>query len=210
MKKLIIRNGFSTVVAVTSLWSLPLLISCDEKSGDTGTSSTTTPRKAKISFQDDRGVKIELAPTEKTFVVAMATWCPFCKVLKEALKDPNLVNATKSLDIVFVFENEWPTIEKMLIKEVGASEAKARLDEFKLSNNSEMFDPTFLGDLGHPAYFRSTESPKFDEGVPSAFNLKTLKFDTHPIQWLSEYFPVSKKVASDAWKKAEAKISSEN
>ena len=136
-----------------------------------------------LTVLDSHSAPKTIAFDNQCLVFAMATWCPHSKELKQLINNPHIKANLDKVRIIFIFDsNEWPTVEAQLNQMVKDGDFTQQQAEQKLlqlkkrAGGSNLFDPTFLLDLGHEFYRLPGNSPVEIPSVPSLYSTVKGKF----------------------------------
>ena len=181
--------------------SKPQTAPAQKKFGGTGSTksqfSISGPVE-KFYAMDRMGRQKAINIDSNTAVFAVATWCHYSKRFVNFLNDPNIAAKMRELKLVFVFEDEWPTIKKNLDKsvkkgEITQAQANEQLTRLKQKANWGMaYDPSFMDDLPSEHYFASARSTKlkniYPNSFPSAYSLSKNNFKNSISKWIRSQF----------------------
>ena len=102
------------------------------------------------------------------------------------------------LNLIFVFEDEWPYIKKWIDKSVKKgrltqAQADERLRRYKEAARGEIvYKPAFLRDLPGKYYFATPAATKlkkiFPKAIPKAYSPSQENFDQGVSKWLRIQF----------------------
>jgi hypothetical protein len=137
-----------------------------------------------------------------TVLFAVATWCHYSKRFINYLNDPSIAAKMSGLDLVFVFQDEWPYIKKNMGKSVTKGEitqvqADERLNQLKQKANWGMvYDPSFMDNLPSEHFFATERFTKlkkiFPKSIPQAYSPSKNNFENSISQWIQNHYKSNK------------------
>lgn len=179
------RNNFSPTLLII----LSLCIGC---SRDTSTAESSG-FLGSLKSEDGKLVSFDPDPSDQIF--AVASWCPHSATFIRLLREPFVQEALGDKRVIFILEDEWPALSKMLddrIRRGENTEADRPFFEKRFHEASKdlpvvLGDPAFLDRLPGTYYFSSVRIPMpEDRGFPARYSAKTLTFDAHATQALED------------------------
>ncbi len=151
-----------------------------------------------ISARDRRGKKTSITADSETAVFAVATWCSYSQRFINYLNDPNISGKMDGINLVFLFNDEWPHIKKNLDKSVKKgkltpAQASEQLKYLKKKAKGKMvYDPSFMKGLPSEYYFAPDLDGDwkdiFPKAFPVAFSPSNDNFDHSIAQWIRSQF----------------------
>ena len=151
--------------------------------------STSEFSTSEFTVFNKSGEPINLMVDNNTHVCIMATWCPYSKQLKDILNDSVSDVYIKDRRLVFLFAEEWPSVESQINDLVEAGEytqeeAEELIVALKTRANwGPLFDESFLADLQGDHYYLQDESGIEWTSFPDCYSHKKNEFGLAAIEW---------------------------
>lgn len=129
------------------------------------------------------GQREEVTLNPKSVLIAVATWCPHSRALMEFLASEDIKRMTPGWNLNFVFDDEFPYLEKVLAEQVAEgkmtpSERAEKLEYLRArAGGLKVFDPDVLAHVPGRVLFVASDSPQVgSEGFPAFFSVAKSKF----------------------------------
>jgi HEAT repeats len=132
---------------------------------------------------DGKPIQLEVRPDE--VIIAVASWCPYSRQLRDQLRRPDIARLLPKKKVHFVFESsEWGVVYDHVVaqaKEEGRTiseeEANAIVTQLKTrSGGGPLFDAAFLDDLPGDWYFLPPGYKQDHLAFPSAYSVVEGRF----------------------------------
>jgi len=174
-----------------------------ETSGSTRRSSVETApieseEPGEFSVVNSYGQRTSITVKDNTALFAVATWCHYSKRFVRFLNDPSVASKMRHLDLIFVFEDEWPYMKKQFDKSVGKNGVTQRRVDDQLrrykdkARGKSIYKPEFTRDLPGKHFFATHAATKlarlFPKSVPSAYSSSQENFNQSISKWLRIQF----------------------
>ncbi len=144
------------------------------------------------------GQRMPIIVRDNTVLFALATWCPYSKKLVRFLNNPSIAREMKHLELIFIFEDEWPHIKQGIDESVGKGgltqkQADEQLQYYKKKAEGKIvYNPAFIKNLPGKHYFATSGATKlqkiFPKKIPRVYSSSQKDFDQGVKKWLGIQF----------------------
>jgi hypothetical protein len=151
-----------------------------------------------FSVVNSYGQRTSITVDDNSALFAVATWCHYSKKFIRFLNDPRVASKMRHLDLIFVFEDEWPYMKKQFDKSVGKNGVTQRqVDEHfrrykDKAGGKPLYNPDFTRNLPGKHYFATPAATKlgkiFPKFVPSAYSPSKEIFERSIARWIRTQF----------------------
>ena len=159
------------------------------------------------------GSSVSIAVDQRTIVIAMGTWCPHSKLVRDFFVDPSNQAYFRDYRMVFLFEDEWLHARSFLIAQHEWDAEAALIDKKHEARDAPYLDPSFVEGLGGKIYivhsladlglryYPSVLSPKILQSEAAAPRLGSQDWidvgDWKDTDWFKEHVLMPQQVESD-------------